>query len=85
MKSRPKTAKGRKTPAKPRQYHVNFLHRGKWWVAWCDDVPGALSQGRTLEEARENLRDAIQLMLEPVAFDALPEPKTSLVREVLEL
>ncbi len=38
---------------------AHFLHRGKWWVAWTDDVPGAVTQGRTLEEARENLKDAI--------------------------
>ena len=84
MTSRQKTAKGRKPPANTHQYQVNFLHRGKWWVAWCDDVPGALGQGRTLEAARENRRDAIRLMLEPVDLDALPEPTTSLVREVLE-
>ena len=48
------------------RYKANFLHRGKWWVAWSDDVPGALTQGETLDEARENLIDAIKLMLEPV-------------------
>ena len=35
-------------------------------MAWTDDVPGALTQGRTLDEARENLKDAIALMLEPL-------------------
>ena len=47
------------------------MHRGKWWVAWTDDVPGALTQGSTLEEARENLTDAIALMLEPIDLNAL--------------
>ena len=47
------------------------MHRGEWWVAWTDDVPGALTQGSTLEEARENLRDAIALMLEPIDLKAL--------------
>jgi len=32
-------------------------------VAWTEDVPGAVTQGRTLEEAEENLKDAIALML----------------------
>ena len=68
-----------------RQIHASFLHRGKWWVAWTDDVPGALTQGRTLDEARENLRDAVALMLEPVDPDDLGEASTSLVREVLEV
>ena len=57
----PRVKKGRK------EYSAHFLDRGKWWVAWTDDVPGALKQGRTLREARENLKDAIALMLEPVS------------------
>jgi predicted RNase H-like HicB family nuclease len=61
--------------AKRRKFRAHFLRRGKWWVAWTNDIPGALTQGRTLEEARENLKDAVRLMLEPL--DSLPEPKTS--------
>ena len=72
-------------PRKPRRFSASFLHRGKWWVAWTDEVPGALTQGRTLVEARENLKDAITLMLEPVNLDELPEPPNRVVREVLEL
>jgi len=48
---------------KKRKYVGMFLKRGKWWVPWTDDLPGALTQGRTLEEARENLKDAIAMML----------------------
>jgi predicted RNase H-like HicB family nuclease len=70
---------------KKRRYVGNFLHRGDWWVAWTDDLPGALTQGKTLEEARENLKDAIALMLEPVPLGNLPKAKTRLVREVLEV
>ena len=66
-------------------YHANYLHRDKWWVAWSDDVPGALTQGATLEEARKNLRDAITLMLEPVDTSTLPESDGHLIREVIEL
>ena len=59
------------------EYRANFLHRGKWWVAWTDDVPGALTQGRTLASARANLLDAIKLMLKPVENKKLPCPNTS--------
>ena len=68
-----------------RKYDAHFLHRGKWWVAWTDDVPGALTQGRTLVEARENLQDAIALMLEPTDADALPNSSAQLVHETVEL
>jgi predicted RNase H-like HicB family nuclease len=54
-------------------YRATYLKRKKWWVAWCEDVPGALSQGRNLPEARANLRDAIRMMLEPVDTAALPK------------
>jgi predicted RNase H-like HicB family nuclease len=36
-----------------------------WIVARVLEVPGALSQGRTREEARENVIDALRLMLSP--------------------
>ncbi len=36
-----------------------------WVVARVIEVPGALSQGRTREEARENVIDALRLMLTP--------------------
>jgi predicted RNase H-like HicB family nuclease len=36
-----------------------------WMVARVIEVPGAMSQGRTREEARENVIDALRLMLSP--------------------
>jgi predicted RNase H-like HicB family nuclease len=36
---------------------------GGWIVARVVEVPGAISQGRTREEARENVIDALRLML----------------------
>jgi predicted RNase H-like HicB family nuclease len=50
-----------------------------WIVARVVEVPGALSQGRTREEARENVIDALRLMLtpdddDPRVSDARSEP-----------
>lgn len=36
-----------------------------WIVAQVVEVPGAVSQGRTRSEARENVIDALRLMLSP--------------------
>jgi predicted RNase H-like HicB family nuclease len=36
-----------------------------WIVAHVLEVPGAVSQGRTREEARENVLDALQTVLTP--------------------
>jgi predicted RNase H-like HicB family nuclease len=41
-----------------------------WWVASCLEMPEAITQGETIEEARKNLRDAIQLLLEVRREDA---------------
>ena len=37
---------------------------GGGYVAYAEELPGAITEGDTLEEARENLRDAIELLLE---------------------
>jgi predicted RNase H-like HicB family nuclease len=43
-----------------------------WIVARVVQVPGAMSQGRTREEARENVIDALRLMLAPDEDDTDP-------------
>ncbi len=58
-----------------RTYQGTFLKREKWWVAWCDEVPGALTQGRTLADAKANLRDAIKVMQTPVDCSHLPRSR----------
>jgi predicted RNase H-like HicB family nuclease len=37
---------------------------GRWYVAYCAEVPGANGQGKTREECLANLRQAIALILE---------------------
>lgn len=34
-----------------------------WYVGWLQEVPGVFSQGETLQELEENIRDAYRLML----------------------
>ena len=35
-----------------------------WWAAWVEEIPGVNTQGKTLGEARENLKDALLMVLE---------------------
>jgi predicted RNase H-like HicB family nuclease len=37
---------------------------GKWYIAYCPEIPGANGQGRTKEEARASLAEAIKLILD---------------------
>jgi predicted RNase H-like HicB family nuclease len=41
-----------------------YVRTEKWVVSWCEEIPGALGQGRTVEESREDLREAIKLMID---------------------
>jgi predicted RNase H-like HicB family nuclease len=50
-----------------------------WWIAYCEEVPEARTQGETIEEARENLRDAIGFILEDFTDEELEELKESIV------
>jgi predicted RNase H-like HicB family nuclease len=35
-----------------------------WYIAQCEQVPGAVTQGKTSDEAVQNLKEAIYLVLE---------------------
>ena len=42
------------------------------WIAECPSIPGCVSQGKTKDEARKNIKDAIGLCLEVRAEKGLP-------------
>jgi predicted RNase H-like HicB family nuclease len=41
-----------------------YEYDGEWWVGYVEEIPGANTQGRTLDETRENLKDAVQLLID---------------------
>ena len=56
---------------------------GEWYVAYCPEIPGANGQGRTKDEARENLADAIELILTDRREDALRGVPPDAIRETV--
>ena len=44
---------------------------GDWYIAYCREIPGANGQGRTRDEARTSLAEAISLILEDRREDGL--------------
>jgi len=48
----------------PNRYTAVFEQDGDWWIGYVEELPGANTQGTTLEEARSNLIEAIQLVIE---------------------
>jgi predicted RNase H-like HicB family nuclease len=56
------------------------------YIAFVEELPGANTQGETLEEARENLREAVELILEVNRDLALQDvDENSVIREPLVL
>ena len=52
------------------------------FTAFVAELPGAISQGETLDEARENLKEAIHLILEVNRDSALEDVDTArIIRE----
>lgn len=47
-----------------REFTAVYQKRGKHVIAWIEEVPGVNTQGRTEKEARENLKEALGLVLE---------------------
>ncbi|MGH9802623.1 MAG: type II toxin-antitoxin system HicB family antitoxin [Blastocatellia bacterium] len=41
-----------------------FLKTHQGYVAFVEELPGANTQGETIEEARANLQEAVELVLE---------------------
>ncbi len=58
---------------------------GDWFVAWSPEIPGANGQGRTVEECRENLGAAIQLILEDRREDGLRGAPSDALRETVTI
>jgi predicted RNase H-like HicB family nuclease len=47
-----------------RSFHVEYKRdETNWWVATVPGVPGAMTQGRTIEQARERIREALALLV----------------------
>ncbi len=59
---------------------------GGGYTAYTEELPGAISEGDTLEEARDNLRDAIKVLVEANReVSRKPEPGKNVVREPIAI
>ena len=58
---------------------------GKWFVAYCPEIPGANGQGRTKTECLKSLTEAIKLMLEIQREELASLARRGAEQHVLEL
>jgi predicted RNase H-like HicB family nuclease len=53
------------------QFTAIYERDGDWVIGYCPEVPGANGQGQTVEECRQNLAAAVELILRNRREDAL--------------
>jgi predicted RNase H-like HicB family nuclease len=56
-----------------------------WFIAYCPEIPGANGQGRTKDEAKQSLAQAIALILEDRRQDGLRGLPEDAIREVVSV
>jgi predicted RNase H-like HicB family nuclease len=56
-----------------------------WYIAYSPEIPGANGQGRTVEEAKQSLAEAINLILEDRREDMLRGVPKESIREVVTI
>ena len=54
-----------------------------WFVAYCPEIPGANGQGQTKEECLDNLKAAIELILQDRREDGLKGVPDDAEREII--
>jgi predicted RNase H-like HicB family nuclease len=63
----------------PQSFTLEYWHDEGWFVGRLRGIPGVFSQGETLEELEENIRDAYQLMI----IDEEPAPAEVKTKELV--
>ena len=65
-----------------RKFTLEYWEDDGWLVGRLVEVPGVFSQGETLEELKENIKDAYKLMIESEPLDLIPVTKNRIVVEL---
>ena len=68
------------------QFTAVFRKVAEGYIGFVEEVPGANTQGATLDEARTNLREAVTLVVEANRMFALEDaPDGDVIREPLKV
>jgi predicted RNase H-like HicB family nuclease len=46
------------------KFSAVFEQVNDWWFGYVEELPGANTQGRSLDEVRENLKETVQSIIE---------------------
>ena len=53
---------------------ITYKGEDGYWVAECPTLPGCVSQGKTIDEALKNIKEAVKAYIEALERDRLPVP-----------
>ena len=67
-----------------RKFTAVIVKEEPWYVAHCIEL-GVVSQGKTIEEAQANLKEAVELYLESFGSEDLPESAGETIFYPLEI
>ncbi|MEK7625448.1 MAG: type II toxin-antitoxin system HicB family antitoxin [Patescibacteria group bacterium] len=67
------------------QFTAVYQKRGKWFVGYVEEVSGVNSQGRTMREVRDNLQEALGLVIDVNRTMLAREVRGRVIREPLKL
>ena len=70
---------------KQRYHTIIKPERNGWFVGWVEEIPGAITHGKSLDECRKNLKDSLQLMLETRRDEARQAMDASCIQESIEI
>ncbi len=63
-----------------RHFSLEYWIDDGWYVGGLKEIPGIFSQGETLEELEENIRDAYKMMIEE---EVSPQHSGSQTKDIL--
>jgi predicted RNase H-like HicB family nuclease len=70
---------------KQRYHTIIKPEENGWFVGWVEEIPGAISQGRSLDECRQKLRDSLSLLVESHRDEARMGLGPSCIQEAIEI
>jgi len=65
------------------EFTAIFERDDEWFIGYCPEILGANGQGRTLDECRDSLREAIALILQNRREDGLRGVSVEAIRETV--
>ena len=67
------------------QYTVIIENAGNNYSAYVPDLPGCISSGKTIEETKKNIQEAIEMHIEGMREDGLPIPEPTSTTVVVDV